>query len=173
MAKAKPVEADPVAEYVTEMVIYLPGPMDPSTTKWCGHTFQANVAKEIIGHAEGTDREKLNFHLIERARDNKHFVVGDGKPKRDAMAPPKTAEEYRAYVVGWLKDGTIQRTNDLIARFAKDRELRTACEVGSDDYAFISTLLMPKLHELAKADELSEGQVAAMWVNHGFNELPW
>ena len=110
---------------------------------------------------------------IERARDNKKFSVGNAKVKRDVIATPTNADEYRAYLVGWLKDPAIQHAQDLIARFAKDRELRMICEVGSQDYSLIATLFMPKLHELAHADELKGEQIAAIWIQHGFNELPW
>jgi uncharacterized protein (DUF736 family) len=158
---------------VTESITYLPGDGDPSTVTWCGHTFRANVAKEITGHADGTDREQLNHQLIERARDNPHFKVGDARPKRTGREIPKTAEEYRAYMAAWLQDPSIQHADQLIARFAKDRELQAACEVGSDDFSLLATLFMPKLHEMAKADELTEGQVAQLWINHGINQLPW
>lgn len=163
----------PAVESVTETITYLPGPMDPSSTKWGGIAFHANVAKEITGHAEGTEREKLNLHLIERARENKHFRVGNSRAKRDPMAAPKTAEEYRAYMVEWLKDPAIDHADTLIARFARDRELQMVCEVGSDDYSYLATLFMPKLHELAHADELTEGQIASLWIGHGINQLPW
>jgi hypothetical protein len=159
---------------VSEVVTYTPGPMDPTSVKWCGHTFQANVPKDIVGHAEGTDREKLNFQLIQSARDNRHFRVGTGKgPRRDAFTLPKTAEEYRGYMVGWLKDPELEHADQLIARFARDRDLQAACEVGADDYAYLSSLFMPKLHDLARGDELNEPQVAALWISHGINQLPW
>lgn len=175
MAKAPRVseETESAAQSVTETITYIPGEGDPSSVKWCGHVFQANVPKEITGAAEGSDREKLNLQLIERARDNRHFRVGNARVRRDAMTEPKTAEEYRAYMVGWLKDPAIDHAETLIARFVRDRELQEMCEVGADDYAFLSTLFMPRLHELAKADELTEGQVASMWINHGVNQLPW
>lgn len=166
-------DAMPPAEPVTETVTYLAGQGDPSSVKWGGHVFQANVPKEITGHTEGTEREKLNHSVIESARTNKHFRVGNARPKRDVMAMPKTAEEYRAYAIDWLKDPSIDHAETLIARFAKDRELRAMCEVGSDDYSYLSTLFMPRLYELARADELTDGQVASLWINHGFNELPW
>jgi hypothetical protein len=176
MAKASKtvVETDTIEpEPVTESITYLPGPMDPPTVKWCGHTFQANVPKEITGHAAGSEREKLNAELIARARDNKHFQVGQGRARKDAASLPKTAEQYRAYMVSWLQDPNIEHVNDLIARFARDRDLQIACEVGGDDYTYLSTLFMPRLHELARADEMSEQQVAAAWVNHGIMQLPW
>lgn len=170
----KPIEVEePPVEPVTETLTYLPGDGDPPSVKWAGHTFQANVPKEITGHAEGTEREKLNLHLIESARGNRHFKVGNERPKRDASSMPRNADEYRAYVVSWLKDAANDHADAMIRRFAKERELRLVCEVGSDDYAFISSLFMPKLHELAKADELTEGQVAQIWLQNGFNELPW
>lgn len=176
MARAPRVaeeQAAPLAEPITETITYVPGPMDPVSVKWCGLTFQANMPKEITGCSEGTEREKLYMQLIESARQNKHFRVGNERPKRDPSALPETSEQYRAYLVDWLKSPGIDHADDLIARFAKDRELQLACEVGADDYAWIATLFMPKLHELAKADELTEGQVATIWINHGYNQLPW
>lgn len=175
MAKApKAIEGDdPISGPFTETVTYMPGPMDPSTIKWCGHTFQANVSKEITADPNGSESQKLNAHLIERARENSHFKVGNARRQRGAIIEPKTAEEYRAYVVEWLKDPALDHADRLIARFAKDRDLQAACEVGADDYSYLATLFMPKLHELARADELSEGQVASLWLNHGINQLPW
>lgn len=175
MAKAQRIIEEIItpSEPVTESITYIPGPMDPSVITWCGHKFQANVPKEITGHAEGTQREQLNMQLITSARDNKHFAVGNARPKRDSGELPKTAEEYRAYMVGWLKQPGVEHAEQLIARFARDRDLQLVCEVGSDDYAYLATLFMPKLHELARADELTDGQVANIWVNHGINQLPW
>lgn len=167
------IEETATVEPVTETITYVPGEGDPSSIKWCGHTFQANMPKDITGHAEGSEREKLNMQLIERARDNKHFLVGNARVKRDALTEPKTAQEYRAYMVAWLKEPSLDHAEALIARFAKERELREACEVGGDDYSYLETLFMPKLHELAKADELTQGQIASLWVNHGINQLPW
>lgn len=158
---------------VTETITYLPSNGDPSNTIWCGHTFRANVPKDITGQAEGSESERLNHHLIESARSNPHFKVGDAKPKRANRELPKTAEEYRAYIAAWLQDPSIQHADQLIARFAKDRDLQVACEVGSSDWALIATLFVPKLHEMSKADELTDGQVAQMWVNAGINQLPW
>lgn len=166
-------EAELLIEPATETITYVPGPMDPVTAKWCGHTFHANVPKEITGRADGSERDRLNLHLIERARESKFWSVGNAKPKREAVGMPTTAEQYRAYMVDWLKDPAIEHVEQLIARFAQDRNLRTACEVGSDDYAYLSTLFLPKLHELTHADELNQPQVAAIWISHGFNELPW
>lgn len=163
----------PAPEPVTETITYTPGDGDPSSVKWCGHTFQANVPKEITGHAEGTEREKLNHHLIERARENRHFRVGNARPKRDVMERPQTSQEYRAYFVNWVKDPAFDHVETLITRFAQDRQLQIDCEVGSDDYSYMATIFMPKLHELARADELTEAQVAQIWINHGVNQLPW
>lgn len=173
-ARTKPSDGEgPIAGPVTEAITYIPGDGDPSSVKWGGHVFQANVPKELTGHPDGTDREKLNHQIIVAADSNKHFKVGNNRPKRDVAALPKTAEQYRAYMVGWLQDPSIQHTNELIARFAKDRELQASCEVGSDDYSFLATLFMPKLHELAEADEFTEQQVAAIWIQNGINQLPW
>lgn len=175
MAKAARIveESEPVHEPITETVTYVPGPMDPVRITWCGHTFEANISKEIKGHAGGTEREKLNASLIERARENKHFRVGNAKAKRDPAKDPATAEEYRFYIVEWLKLPSFDHAEDLIARFSKERDLRQVCGVGTDDYDFIGNLFMPKLHELAKRDELTEPQLGAVWLRYGFNQLPW
>ncbi|MCS3725503.1 hypothetical protein [Bradyrhizobium betae] len=160
---------------LAEIITYVPGQHDPSHVKWCGHTFQANVAKEIKGDPDGTSSEKLNAQLIESARNNPHFVVGEGakatRASRDKM--PKDAKGYRAYFVNWLKEETFETPEDLIGRFARDRELQAKCDVGPDDFAQIGELFDPRLHELAKACDLAEAQIAAVWVNHGYNQLPW
>lgn len=175
MAKAARVVEDVGLIYdpVSEMVTYVPGRDDPVQVVWCGHTFVANVPKEIKGHPSGTEREKLNAGLIEAARGNKLFVVGNAKPKRDAVKQPETSEEYRAYFVDWLKASHFDHAEELIQRFAKDRERQASCGVGTDDFEFMATLFMPRLHELARADELNEPQLAAVWVRNGYNTLPW
>ncbi len=173
---AKTMEDQPELEVapVVEMVTYVPATIgDPVQVTWCGHVFHANTPKEIRGHANGSARDKLNAELIERARENKCFVVGNGKPKRDPVKAPQTPEEYRVYFVEWLKDSEIQHAEQLIARFAKDRELQHLCGIGTDDYDMMRDLFMSKLHQLSKADELSQGQVSDMWIRHGYNLLPW
>jgi hypothetical protein len=159
---------------VTETITYVPGDGDPSSVVWGGHTFKANIPKELTGHPDGNKREQLNHEMITLARDNKHFVVGgDGTRARKKAVDPETADQYRAHLAEWLKSPNIDSADVLIARFAKERDLRTLCEVGSQDYELISSLFMPRLGALAKSDELTEEQVAVLWRNHGFNELPW
>jgi hypothetical protein len=161
------------AKPVTETLTYLPGEGDPSFVVWGGHKFQANLPKELTGHPEGSTREQLNHEIIERARGNPFFMVGDQKPRRTAPALPKTAEEYRAYAVGWINDPSIQHADQLIGKFAKDRTLQATCEVGADDYSYLQTLFMPRLHKLSTIDELNDQQVAALWVQNGIMQLPW
>lgn len=165
-------ETEPPVEPVNETITYVPGPMDPSQVVWAGHTFHANVGKDIRGHAAGTEREKLNASLIESARTNPRFTVGNAKPKRDAAREPATPEEYRSYFAEWLKK-PFDHAEELIARFAVDRDLQVICGVGADDYDFMGALLMPKLHELAKGDELTETQLSGGWIRYGYNQLPW
>lgn len=170
-------ETEPAPEPVTETLTYIPGPSDPVQVTWGGHTFKANVPKEVRGWAAGTEREKLNAIVIESARGNRHFIVGNAKPKRDPVKDPETPEEYRGYFTEWLKSPAFSapdtHAEDLISRFAKDRELQAACGVGSDDYEFMQALFVPKLHELAKSDELTEPQVASLWMRFGYNVTPW
>jgi hypothetical protein len=165
--------SDPPAKAVTETLTYLPGEGDPVFVIWGGHKFQANLPKELTGHPEGTIREQLNHQIIESARNNPFFMVGDQKPKRTTPALPKTAEEYRAYAVRWINDPNIEHADQLIGKFAKDRTLQLACEVGTDDYSYLQTLFMPRLHKLATMDELNDQQVASLWVQNGINQLPW
>lgn len=167
-----------VSEAVTESITYVPGEGDPSFVKWGGHTFKANVPKEITGHPDGTATEKLNHQIIESARTNPSFNVAGEKKRRRSDQLPTDQKSYKAYMIGWLKeekDGAplYQHAEQLIARFAQDRDLQAKCEVGYDDYQYLGSLFMPKLHELAHADELADGQVAAIWVQYGYNQLPW
>jgi hypothetical protein len=155
-----------------ETITYVPGHLDPPQIKWCGQTFHANVPKEILGDSAGSQQERLNHGLIEAARGNRHFTVGGAKKKRDAGSLPTNDEEYRAYVVKWLQD-PFEHVEDMIARLARDRDLWQMCEVGSNDFEYISTLFMPKLYELARGDDMNELQVSAVWARHGFNVLPW
>lgn len=165
----------------TETITYTPGHGDPVVTQWGGHTFHANKPKEVTCHPEGTARERLNAELVELARSNPHFTVGTGGPARKAKASKmiETPEQYRSHLAEWMKevgpDGqpVIKSAAQLIERFAKERDMRTMAEVGASDYDLIGTLLMPKLSDLAKADELTAEQVASIWRQHGFNELPW
>jgi hypothetical protein len=161
--KTAETEDPPTSQMVTDTITYLPGPMDPPVTKWRGHTVHANIPKTVTTHAEHFDN----------ARGNKFFQVGNEPVRRDRMKEPKTPEQYRAYLVDWLKNSGIQHARDLIARFAQDRKLQEACEVGASDYDLIATLFMPRLHELTKSDELSPEQVSAIWIDHGYNVLPW
>jgi hypothetical protein len=163
----------PLSEPVTETIIYIPGEGDRPSVVWCGHTFHANVPKDITGNAGGSAREQLNMQLIERARENKHFVVGGVRKKRDARSDPRTQMEYRAYAIEWIKDPSIEHADQLIARLAKDRDLQLTCEVGYDDFAYLATLFMPRLHDLAKGDEINETQLGTLWLGHGYNVLPW
>lgn len=178
MARASAVE-ETTSKSVTETITYVPGHGDPSITQWGGLTFHANVPKELTGHPEGTAREKLNHELIERARENKHFTVGGAKRARAKAVTPETPEQYRAHLVEWIKEvgpdgqSVIRSVQQLIKRFADERDLRAICEVGASDYDLIGSIFMPKLGELAKADELTVEQVATIWKTNGFNELPW
>jgi hypothetical protein len=174
-ASTKQVEEQPELEVlpVVESVTYVPSHGDPSHVVWCGYTFHANVAKEIKGHAAGTEREKLNAHLIDRARDNPSFKVGNAKAARSPAKQPSTAEEYRVYFVEWLKHPSIQHAEDMITRLANDREIQHVCGVGTDDFDFMRDLFMPKLHDLAKQDEMTAQHLSDCWIRHGFNQLPW
>ena len=170
---------DILPEPVVETVTYVPrNPTDPAKVEWAGFVFHANVPKELRGDANGSERDRLNLHIIERARENDHFQVGDQKPRRNRPAEPKTPEEYRAHIAEWIKDAgqpesDIQSVNDMITKFAREAPLQRACGVGTDDWSMIGELFMPKLHTLQKMEEMSDGHLSSIWVNHGIMQLPW
>lgn len=169
----------------TELVTYLPGDGDPHTVKWGGHTFHANVATPVayVDFADPEAAPHPNKTLVERARGNKHFKVGDEKKPAAGPAQPTTPEQYRAHVVAWLKDigrdavnsnaMTAGCTEALIRRWADDAKLREVCGVGTDDYIYLRSLIDPKLSECQRADELNNEQLRELWVKHGIMELPW
>jgi hypothetical protein len=154
--KSQPAEgASEAAQPYTETVTYLPGKEDPPETKWGSITFHANVPKEINAHAEGTPHERAMHAIIERARSNKFFHVGEfdaakAVAVREKVTPPKTSEQYRAWVVGWLPG--VSSVGELDHKWMSEEGLRIACEVGADDIDFLNTLIAPKRHELSKRD---------------------
>jgi hypothetical protein len=164
--QAKPTETDktlPLGDQIT----YLPGEGDPLSVKWHGFVFHANVPKSVT-----------KPELIEQARGNKFFRVGSFDTAKDSTAAPdaaimdpKTSGEYRAHFVGWFKK--VTDINVLVTTWAKEQPMREACEVGADDYSYIGTLFHPKMHELAKAAGLSEGQLAELWARYGVFQLPF
>jgi hypothetical protein len=79
--------------------------------------------------------------------------------------------EYRGYVANWLN--SVRTTEALILKWSSDRDLRERCDVGSDDFEYLGTLIEPKAASLARQDGLSDQQVASLWVKHGIFELPW
>jgi hypothetical protein len=146
-------DAAPAAEAYTEQVTYLPGEGDNPSIKWGGITLHANVPKELEAHAEGTPQQRLMHGLIERARTNKFFHVGEFDAKnavatQEQFAQPKTPEQYRAHVVRWLPN--VMSEGELDHKWMSEEPLRQACGVGADDLDWLSTFIAPKRHELHK-----------------------
>lgn len=146
--------AEPAQPY-TETLTYLPGRDDSPETKWAGVTFHANVPKKISANAGGTPHERLMHSIVESARSNKFFHVGEFDPAkavavRERTSLPKTSEQYRAWVVGWLSG--VSSVGELNAKWMSEEGLRIACGVGSDDIEFLTMLIAPKRHELQKRD---------------------
>ncbi len=158
---------------VTAELTYHPGQGDPVSVKWGGHVFHANLGKAITGNPDGTEREQLNHHVIERARENPHFSVDGKRPRNAKITAPKTPDEYKRYFVDWLKNSSFDDAGALLDRFVKDRNMQIAAEVGPDDFAFMRDLFLPRLYDLAKADGIEEPQIAAMWAERGVNVVPW
>lgn len=150
----------------SEQVTYRPiNDGDPIKTKWRGLVFHANVPKTV------SDAE-----LIEAAKGNKHFHVGPFDPQKDGASleetrDPKTANEYRAYVLAWLK--RIDTLDELIKQWKADTALRGQCEVGSDDLMFLGQFLDPKIDAICKRDGIQPLKQAEMWASYGINDIPW
>lgn len=178
MAK-QPRAADESAPELKDMIAitYMPGEGDPPSIKWRNRTFHANVPKQIS-----------DLDHIEAAKGNKHFKVGpfdpdkDKPPSPDFTGTPKTSDEYRAHVVAWLKklkaanergEPNVTGIDDMIKQWAAEQHLRELCDVGSDDYSFISQLFLPKMHELQKVAELNDKQLADKWGSYGIFQLPF
>lgn len=160
IAAPKPEPAKEEGEELT----YLPGPGDPPTTKWRGVEFKANIPVRVT----------VAEH-IEAARTNRFFRVGKGDPNKPAghnpNDGPKTAMEYRAHVVAWIK--TCNSVEDLVKHWSDDRVLRQTCEVGDDDIKWLGTMAEPILRDLRMKQGMSDSDVARVWVKYGVLDLPW
>lgn len=135
-------ELNPVSE--GDHVTYRPGPDDPTSVKWSGHVFHANIPKHV-----------KNADLIEKARSNKFFHVGEFTEKdavvtRDEPPSPKTPEQYRAHAVAWIK--TMTSVDQLDQKWQGEETLRMSCEVGTDDIEYLSGLIQPLRFELRKRE---------------------
>lgn len=132
-----------------EKVTYTPGPEGPMETVWMGHKFKAHVPHEV-----------KNAALVEKARANKFFHVGEFDPQqhayREVVAEPKSAEAYRAWAVNWAKGiwldpkGTI---DDMCERWANEARMRNRLEVGFDDFHYMSSLFQPMVDELVRRSD--------------------
>jgi len=129
----------------SEQITYLPAEGDPNSVKWLGHTFHANVPKTVT-----------NATLIEKAKGNKFFKVGDFDPAKDAVKveetpEPKTPEQYRAHAVAWIK--RAKSVDELDLKWQSEETLRMSSGAGSDDVEYLMSLLGPKRAELRKAEQ--------------------
>lgn len=161
--EARAAKAAAMATETAEMgedVTYLSSEGGPNTTKWRGIEFKANIPVRL------TDKSH-----IEAARMSKFYRVGSARAGDVLSGTPKTAMEYRGYVVDWIKD--CETVDQVAAHWASDRDLRSKCEVGQDDVSYLGTLVEPKLHALRMKEGLSEMAVAGIWVKHGVLDLPW
>jgi hypothetical protein len=168
IARGRKVEApsEPVADpLMSELVTYLAGDDgSPATVKFAGHTFRANVPQRV-------EMPKSWFDMV---RGNLTFVVGEFDPanlRPPPAAPIKTDKQYRAHVARGLRQATGAR--ELIRQWVRDTQLRAECDVGSDDFDYLGSLIEPRLAELAKMDGLNDKQIAALWVENGVFQKPW
>lgn len=156
-----PKQGSPAPKEDGDLVTYCPGDGDPHTTKWRGVEFKANTPIRLVGRGD----------LVEAARGNRFFRVGSEKRVDEPVGPPTDSMQYRAHVVDWLNE--ISTVDQLVSKWAADRDLRMKCEVGHDDISFLGTLVEPKLRAMRLQEGMSETDVAGVWIKHGVMELPW
>lgn len=122
-------------------ITYRPREGDPINTRWHGHKFQGNVARPV------TDTT-----LIDLAKVNPWFEVEGFERAKDAEIPdtPKTAEQYRAHAINWIK--TAKSAREMAQLMREEASLRDACGVGSDDMDLIMVYYNPKFAELKRAE---------------------
>jgi len=159
-----PPDMTPDDPLLSELITYVPGDSGPAKVRFAGFTFQAHVPQRVEAKAS----------WIDMVRGNKSFVVGEFDPAKldKIVAPaPKTDKQYRAHCIAWLN--RAQSVRDIIRLWVRDTQLRHECEVGSDDFDWLGSLIEPRLAELAKIDGLTEKQVAGLWVEHGVFQKPW
>ena len=126
-----------------EQVTYTPGPGDNLETQWMGHKFKAHVPHDV-----------RNPKLVEMARANKFFHVGPFDPKvhgyEEKIVEPKTAEQYRAWAINWMK--TLPDVETACEKWANEARMRHSLEVGYDDYKYISDFFQPILSDLLRQE---------------------
>src|SRR5262245_32102253 len=88
----------------------MPAEGDPPTVRWCGHTFHANVPKDVT-HAG----------LIQAARMNKFFKVGEFDPNDDHVKSQPQATKSRASVRSRATTRLLPSNIDLILEIAGRR----------------------------------------------------
>lgn len=135
-------------------ITYHPREGDPSTVKWAGVKFEANVPK-VVSHPE----------IIMGAPTNPWFSVKgetaeSGEAKRRGPKPkPKTPEAYRAWAVEWINavkpdpllEPAIAAAGAVAAmkeRWGAEESLREQCGVGSDDLDMLASIFNPKMFSL-------------------------
>lgn len=143
--RAKVEEPDKAPEKVSEQITYLPGPEDPIITTWMKHVFHGHIPKTVT-----------NSELIEKARLNKSFKVGDFNPHTDAKTKieptpvPKTSDQYKVWALAWTKK--CESADALDMRWAEEENLRRECDVGEEELDYLRSVIGPMRAELLKKD---------------------
>jgi len=127
-----------------EQVTYTPAPGDNPEVVWMGHKFRAHIPHPVT-----------NSRLVEMAKTNKFFHVGEFDPKlhafKDEVPMPQTAEAYRGWAVRWFKD--MRSVDEFANRWANEAKMRGKLEVGYDDYHYMSSLAQPLIDELIRKED--------------------
>jgi len=143
-----------------ELITYRPAEGGPAATTWRGIRFPANVPIPV------TDKS-----MIDAARNNRYFQVGDAPPFRGPDLVFDNPAAYRTHVHNWLKD--LRSCEDFVKHWADDGKLRGVCGVGEEDYRIMAPYLDAKLEYLAKYDGLDASGVSDLCMRYGVTELAW
>jgi len=114
---------------------------DPFNTVVEGIRFEANKPRSVS-----------NAVIIEMARTNPWFRVGDEKQAPlPSYGKPRTDIEYRRYAIEWIQ--AAKGSDEVKRRWDAEEDLRTDCDVGTDDLDFLAPYYSSRVEQLEKAEK--------------------
>jgi hypothetical protein len=113
---------------------------DPAVTIFRGIRFRANVPVDVPDT------------VADVLKTNPWFAVNGKKPvDMAASGRPKTDIEYRRWFSVWITK--VRSSEELIARWKAEEELRGECGVGTDDLDFMAPIYNATLETLQKQEK--------------------
>lgn len=169
--KAAEVEdADVNIEKLFDEIAYIPGPGDPSWTKWNGIEFRANTPVKVprAKTVQATTRQQMQLGdgtvvsrgvetripMAELAKENPCFSVNGVAPtprKPPTARLPTDSNQYRSYATEWI--GRSRTAAEMDTRWEGESELRTRCGVDERDLQHIRPFFDARHDDLAQATE--------------------